>query len=60
MVNIPDDTIVEKCAIFCIDPISRESTLDIIKKKVVPWSVYTLAKSYLVKRAQACEEQITI
>ena len=36
MVNIPDDTIVEKCAIFCIDPISRESTLDIIKKKVVP------------------------
>ena len=59
MVNIPDDTIVEKCAIFCIDPISRESTLDIIKKKVVPLE-YTLAKSYLVKRAQACEEQITI
>jgi hypothetical protein len=59
--NIPDDTIVEKCAIFCIDPIGRESTLDKIKKKkLFCWVLLSGLKSYLVKRAQACEEQITI
>jgi hypothetical protein len=60
--TVPDDTIVEKCAIFCIDPIGRKriNSRQNKKKKLFRGVLYSLAKSYLVKRAQACEEQITI